>query len=127
MLFGGFGPIVLAIIYLIVSHTVSGFSLGGAEVCLGIVSTYLLAFLHAGASVFNQIEHWPIAKSLFFHFLSLYVAYSSCYLLNSWIPFDLVTFLIFTGIFVAVYAVVWLTVYLVVRHTGKGLNRQLGA
>ena len=36
------------------------FSLGGSEVFLGIVSIYLLAFVHAGASVFNQIEHYHL-------------------------------------------------------------------
>ncbi len=36
--------------------------LSGEEVLLGVISTYVLAFVQAGASVFNQIESWPIAK-----------------------------------------------------------------
>ena len=65
LMFGGFGPIILGIIYFILSLTIPNFALRGAEVLIAIVSIYLLAFIHAGASVFNQIEKWPLAKSLF--------------------------------------------------------------
>lgn len=125
LLFSGFGPIIIGIVYAILQNTLVDFALTGKEVLLAIVSTYLLAFLQAGASVFNQIECWPLAKSLLCHFATLYVAYSLCYLLNSWIPFKLEVFLLFTVIFIVVYAVVWLTVYLIVRSTGKKLTKQL--
>ena len=95
LMFGGFGPIILAIIYFIVSKTTSGFSLSAGQVLVGIVSVYLLAFVHAGASVFNQIEEWSIPKSLLCHFATLFVAYSLCYVLNSWIPFEPMVLLIF--------------------------------
>lgn len=125
LVFGGFGPLVLAIVYLVLSHTVAGFSLSGGEVFLGVLSTYLLAFVHAGASVFNQIESWSVGRSLFFHLGVLYLAYSTCYLLNRWIPFRMGAFLIFTAVFVVGYFAVWLTVVLIVRATSKRLNRNL--
>lgn len=56
LVFGGFGPIVVGIVYAILQGTVTAFTLSGAEVCLAIISTYLLAFMQAGATVFNQIE-----------------------------------------------------------------------
>ena len=59
--FSGFGPIILAIIYFILSKTVDGFALNASQVLIGTVSIYLLAFIQAGASVFNQIEGWPIS------------------------------------------------------------------
>jgi len=123
--FGGFGPIVLAIVYFIISKAGEDFSLSGNEVFLGIISTYLLAFVHAGASVFNQIEHWPIMKSLLCHFSLLYVAYSLCYVLNSWIPFNPRVLLIFTGIFVAVYFAVWAIVMICLRTTSKKINAKI--
>lgn len=125
MLFGGFGPIVAGIVYAILQNTVDGFSLNGTEVLLAIVSIYLLAFLQAGASIFNQIESWPITKSLFFHFLTLYIAYSACYLANSWIPFEPTVLLIFTLIFVLVYFTVWVTVYIIIKLTAKKFNKVL--
>lgn len=125
MMFAGFGPIIAGIVYLVLSYTLEGFALSGLEVFTAIVSTYLLAFVHAGVSVFNQIEHWPLGKSLLCHFAVLYVAYVSCYLINAWIPFHMSVLLIFTGIFVLGYFVVWSIVYLAVRATGKKFNQKL--
>lgn len=124
-MFGGFGPIVAAIVFFIVSLTVEDFFFTGYEVLVAVLSTYALAFIHAGASVFNQIEGWPITKSLLFHFLTLFAAYSACYILNSWIPFEPIVLLIFALIFIVTYFVIWLTVYLIVRATGKELNQRL--
>ena len=125
-MFGGFGPIVVGIVYAILEATVADFHLGGAEVLLAIVSTYIIAFVQAGASVFNQIEHWPIAKSLALHFISLYAVYSGAYLVNTWIPFEPMVLVIFTAIFLAVYFAVWITVYLIARSTGKRLSARIG-
>lgn len=125
LIFGGFGPVILGIVFGILGATLEDFSLSGTEVLLGVVSTYILAFVHAGASVFNQIESWPIAKSMLFHFLSLYVAYLVCYVANSWIPFEMTVILIFTAIFVATYFLIWGIVVLAVKATEKKLNRNL--
>ena len=125
LIFGGFGPIIMGIVFAILELTIDGFSLGGGEVLLAIVSVYLLAFVQAGASIFNQIEDWPIAKSLLYHFGTLYVAYSACYVLNSWIPFEPLVLIIFTGVFTLIYFIVWFSVYLAVRSLGKKLNDKL--
>lgn len=126
LVFGGFGPIVLGIVYLILSNTLSDFSLSGTETFTAIISTYILAFLQAGATVFNQIENWSVTKSLLCHFSVVYLAYSLCYLINTWIPFEPAVLLIFTGIFVAVYLAIWFTVYLIIKTVSKKLNKQLG-
>lgn len=125
LLFGGFGPIVAGIVFLILQYALPDFSLGGSEIFLAIVSTYLLAFVQAGASVFNQIEHWPLAKSLGIHFATLYLAYSLCYVINRWIPFQPMVLLIFTAIFAAAYLIIWGTVYLCVKKASKRFNERL--
>ena len=125
LIFGGFGPIILGIIYFILSKIIDNFTISGDEALLAIVSIYLLAFVHAGASVFNQIEHWGIGKSLLCHLSTLYVAYSLCYLINTWIPFEPKVLLIFTLIFMAVYFVVWGIVYFSIRTTSKNFNAKL--
>lgn len=124
-MFGGFGPIIAGIVFAILEYSLPSFSLGGTEVLLSIVSTYVLAFVQAGASVFNQIDNWSVPKSLLCHFSLIYVAYVLCYVLNKWIPFKLEVVLIFTAIFVVVYFIIWTTVYLVVRNTSKKLNTKL--
>ncbi len=125
LLFGGFGPIIVSVVYWILEKNVADFSLSGSQVLCAIVSTYLLAFVQAGASLFNQIEHWPTTKCLFFHFGTLYVAYILCYIFNTWIPFEISVLLIFTAIFVVVYFVVWFTVYIIIRITSHQLNQKL--
>ena len=125
MMFAGFGPIVVAMIYACLEASDPDFHVYGGEVCLAIVSTYLLAFVQAGATVFNQIETWSIPKSLLWHFSSLYAAYVFCYLINRWIPFRWEILLIFTAIFVAVYFVIWLSVFLSVRAVERRLNARL--
>ena len=119
--FGGFGPIVTGIVL----ACIPAVTLTGGEMLLAVVSTYLLAFVQADVSVFNQIEHWPLPKSLLCHFGSLYLVYSLCYLINSWIPFEPMVLLIFTAIFVVVYFVVWFTVYLCVRAASRKLNHRI--
>ena len=125
LLFGGFGPVIAGIVYLVLHFTLQDLTLTGLQVFTVIVSTYLLAFVHAGASVFNQIESWPLAKSILCHFGLLYVAYILCYVINSWIPFEPLVLGIFTAIFAVGYAVIWLAVYVSIRVTVKRLNRSL--
>lgn len=124
-MFGGFGPIVCGIVYAILSASIDNFTLSGTEVLLGIISTYLLAFIQAGASIFNQIEHWPIAKALSIHFLCLYISYTGCYILNSWIPFEPVVLSIFTAIFAIAYLVICGIVYLSIKILEKKFNEKL--
>ncbi len=125
LIFSGFGPIILGIVYAILEKTLPDFSLDGIQILIAIVSIYCLAFLQAGASVFNQIESWSISKSVFWHFLTLYIAYVSCYILNRWIPFDINVILIFTLVFVAIYFIIWLCVYSIIKITSKRLNEKL--
>lgn len=125
LLFSGFGPIIAGIVYMAIENSSYNFSLSGKEVFIAIVSTYLLAFIQAGASVFNQIEAWGIGKSLLCHLSTIYFAYVACYLVNSWIPFEPIVLLIFTAIFVAVYFVIWLSVFISHKAICKKMNKQL--
>ena len=125
LIFGGFGPIIAGIVYAVLDASLPHVAVSGTDLLIIMVSTYLLAFVHAGASIFNQIEHWPIAKSLLCHFGTLYVAYLLCYVVNRWIAFDPMVVLIFSAIFVVGYFVVWLTVYTVVKMTEKKLNAKI--
>lgn len=125
LIFGGFGPIILGIIYAILEGTVEDFSLNGTQVLIAIVSVYILAFVQAGASVFNQIESFSVPKSLLCHLSLIYVAYVLCYLANNWIPFNPNVLLIFTAIFLVVYFTVWIIVYASVKTASKKLNAKL--
>ena len=121
LMFSGFGPVVFGIIVQLAPVGV----LDEKTVLTGIISTYLLAFVHAGASVFNSVESWSLARGLLFHLLTLYVAYISCYLVNSWLTFNVSVIAIFTLIFVLVYFAVWLVVYISLKCASKKMNEKL--
>jgi len=112
LMFAGFGPVVVGIVCAILERTVPAFSLTGGQILLAIVSGYLLAFVQAGVSVFNQIESWPLPKALLCHMSLLYAVYLLCYVANSWIPFRADVVLVFSGIFLVIYFAVWTVVYL---------------
>ncbi len=124
-MFSGLGPVVSAIIYFIISLCDEGFSLSGAEILIAVISTYLLAFVQAGVTVFNQIEHWSVPKSFACHFSSLYCSYVLCYLVNSWIPFDFTVVIVFSLIFAVTFLIIWITVFLTVRQLSRKLNKKL--
>ncbi|MBR2926494.1 MAG: DUF3021 domain-containing protein [Clostridia bacterium] len=126
LIFGGFGPIVTCIVLFCIELSGTPIALSATELLIMALSMYLLAFVHAGASVFHQIEGWPLAKCLLYHFLSLYTVYSICYLINRWVPFEPIAFAIFTAAFVLIYLTVWLAVYCSIRASQKRLNRKLG-
>ena len=125
MAFGGFGPIIAGIIYAVIDANIDNLVLTGVEVCIAIISTYALAFIQAGASVFNQIEHWSVPKSTLFHFGAIYIAYVGCYLINTWIPFEPIVIAIFTGIFAVSYLIIWSIVVITIKLTSKKLNKKL--
>lgn len=125
LIFGGFGPIIVGIVFYILSITASDFNLSGMQMLLAIISTYVLAFLQAGASIFNQIEEWPITKSLLCHFLTVYIAYVVTYLINSWIPFIPEIIAVFTAIFVLAYLIIWFAVYFSVKIISKKMNKKI--
>ena len=125
LIFGGFGPIVLGIVYLIISLTGTPLNLSGFDLLLGIISTYVIAFVHAGSSVFNEVEKWGKAKSMLCQLSSLYVVYTGGYLINHCLPLDYRVILIFTGSFILGYLIIWFTVYLVTRKMTNKLNEKL--
>ena len=114
LIFGGLGPIVLGIVFIFIfKNNLVSFS--GVKLFFAIISTYIIAFIQAGSSVFKEIEDWSLVKASGVQLLFIYITYTACYLINSWIPFKWSILLIYTLIFVFCYAIIWITVYLIVK------------
>lgn len=122
LMFGALGPIVLGIVYMIIGFAGVDLALQGWQVLLGIVSTYLIAFVQAGSSVFEQIEEWSAVKSIFFHLGSIYLVYLLAYLVNSWIPFNWIVIVIFSAAIIVTFLLIWLICYLASKDYIKKLN-----
>ena len=121
----GGGPVVLAIVYGILGATGTVSSFSPQEVCLGILTVTLLAFIVAGMTAIYQMEQLPLPIMILLHGGGLYIAYILTYLINGWLQQALVPIAIFTGIFVAGYAVIWLIIYCVEKGKAEALNRKL--
>jgi hypothetical protein len=119
------GPLVLAIIYGILGATGAVSQLSPNEVCMGILTITLLAFIVAGMTAIYQMEQLPLPTMILLHGGALYIAYILSYLINGWLLRQLMPILIFTGIFIAGYALIWLIVYCVERSKAKKLNQML--
>ena len=119
------GPIVLAIIYAILGATGTVTALTPWEVSRGIVTISLLAFIAAGCTTLYQIEQLPVFSAALIHGIALYVTYILIYLVNGWLVRQLAAILVFTGVFIAGYGLVWLVIYLVTKRSAEKLNRQL--
>lgn len=119
------GPIVLAIIYGVLGATGAVEAFSPREVCTGILTITLLAFIVAGMTAIYQMEQLPLPIMILLHGGALYVSYILTYLLNSWLQYSLIPILVFTGIFVAGYALIWLIIYCVEKSKTEKLNKLL--
>lgn len=122
-MFSGLGPVVFGVVVLCLSKY--GIEMNGIKVFEGIVSTYLLAFIQAGATVIEQVEDWSILKAAFMHMLIIYVSYIFTYITNSWIPYNSKVIVIFSGCVVIGFIVIWLIVFLLSNKTKNLLNNKI--
>ncbi len=121
----GFGPLVLAIFYLILQQQGAIETLTVNQVCLGIVSLSALAFVAGGMNVVYQIERLPLMVAILMHGGVLYVSYLGTYLLNGWLEWGATPILVFSAIFVLGYFAIWGIIYSVIKKRTKRLNEVL--
>ena len=118
------GPVVLAIVYGILGAVGVIESLSPNQVMTGVLSVTLLAFTAAGITMIYTVEQLPLINAILIHGFVLYLDYILIYLLNGWVKHQLVPILVFTGIFIAGYALIWLIVYGIIQSNTKKINRQ---
>ena len=121
LLAAGGGPVVLAILYGIFG----GNDLSGSQVCLGILTLTLLAFVVAGMGAIYQIEQLPLSFAILIHGAVLYISYILIYLVNGWLKKQWTPILIFTGVFLISYTLIWCLIYLTTRSKTKKINDNL--
>lgn len=121
----GFGPIVLAILYLILRHHGVVETLSVSQVCIGIFSLAALAFIAGGMNMIYQVERLPLMGAILIHGVVLYVSYLLTYLVNDWLEGGATPILVFSGIFVVGYLAIWAVIYSVIRRNTQKLNEML--
>ena len=121
----GFGPLVLAVLYLILQGRGELENLTVHEVCLGIFTLWALAFIAGGLNVVYQIERLPLMAAISIHGGVLYAGYLATYLVNDWIEWGAVPILVFTGIFIIGYLLIWAIIYRIIKRNTDKLNEVL--
>ena len=121
----GFGPLVLAVLYLILQNQGVVENLTVNQVCLGIFSLTALAFVAGGMNVIYQIERLPLLVAILIHGSVLYGGYLATYRINGWLKWGVMPILVFSGIFVFGYLLIWAIIYSVIRKRTARLNEML--
>ena len=121
----GFGPVVLAILYLILQYQGVIQTLSVNQVCIGIFSITVLAFIAGGMNVIYQIEQIPLMVAIFIHGVVLYVSYLCTYLINDWLEWGMVPILVFSAIFIIGYLVIWGIIYSIIKRNTRKINKIL--
>ena len=121
----GIGPIVLAILYLILQQQAAVETLTVNQVCLGIFSLTALAFIAGGMNVIYQIERLPLMVAILIHGSVLYISYLVTYLLNDWLDWGVMPIVVFSAIFVVGYIVIWAVIYSITKNRTERLNEAL--
>ena len=123
----GIGPMVLAVLYLVLRHHGIVEVLSVGQVCTGIVSLTVLAFIAGGMNAIYQVERLPLMLAILIHGTVLYLSYLITYLVNDWLEWSAIPVMVFSGIFAIGYLVIWAVIYCVIRRRTAILNEILKA
>ena len=72
-----------------------------------------------------QQEQLSLASAILIHGGVLYVTYIVIYLINGWLQRQLKPLLVFSGIFIAGYALIWLFIYWFNKRKTMKINQSL--
>ena len=121
----GFGPIVLAVVYLVLREHAGVQMLPVSQVCVGIFSLFFLAFIAGGMNAIYQFERLPLMLAILIHGGTLYISYLATFLINDWLELGIIPVVVFTAIFVIGYLVIWAVIYSIVKRNTKKVNEAL--
>ena len=121
----GLGPIVWAIVYLILKHQGVVGVITVEQACTGIFSLAALAFIAGGMNVIYQMERLPLMVAILIHGSVLYASYLATYLVNDWLEIGRAPILVFSAIFVLGYLIIWIIIYSITRTNTEKVNRIL--
>ena len=121
-MFCGGGPLIIAIIYIIMSANGTVETLSVNRVITEIISSLILAFIAAGISAVYTVEKLPYSTAGLIQGSVLLADYLIIYLLNGWIPFKWQAIALFIAIFLAIFIFICMIIYFMVRAKIKKLN-----
>ena len=100
----------------------------GTEIHAVLAQAILCGILGTGfatASVIWEIEHWSLVLQTGIYFLVISVIMLPIAYVSYWMEHSITGFFIYFGIFALVFAIVWITQFLIGKHNVKKLNEKL--
>ncbi len=119
------GPIVMAIVYLILDANNVVETISVSKISTEILTVTLMAFIAAGITIVYQIERLPLFSAALIHGAALYIDYIIFYLLNGWLKAQKTPILIFSVVFIVGYTIIWLIINIVTKKNVEKLNQRV--
>lgn len=119
------GPVVVALVYLILDANGAADALSVTQLSMGILSATLMAFIAGGVTAIYQAERLPLPLSILIHFGVLYLDYILIYLMNGWLLNALTPILVFTAVFAAGFALIWALIWFFSVRDVKKVNASM--
>lgn len=119
------GPVVVALVYLILDANGAADALSVTQLSMGILSATLMAFIAGGVTAIYQTERLPLPFSILIHFGVLYLDYILIYLMNGWLQNALTPILVFTAVFAAGFTLIWALIWFFSVRDVKKVNASM--
>ena len=100
----------------------------GSELCATVLQTALCAVMGAGfaaASVIWELDTWSLAKQSGIYFLIISVVMLPIAYFANWMKHSITGVLSYVGIFVMIFAAVWISQYLLWKRRIKKMNARI--
>jgi hypothetical protein len=85
----------------------------------------LLGATFAAASVIWEMDNWSIVKQTGLYFLVAAVIMFPIAWFTHWMEHSVAGFLLYTGIFIAIFVFMWVVQYCIWRQRIKGINKKM--
>lgn len=103
-------------------------SIMGNEINAVILQTVLCGILGTGfaaSSVIWEMDNWSIVKQTGIYFSIISVIMLPIAYFSYWMEHSAVGFLSYFGIFVLIFAIIWITLFVIGKHNVRKMNEKL--
>lgn len=100
----------------------------GNEINAVILQTLLSGIIGTGfaaSSVIWEMDNWSLVKQTGIYFLIISVIMLPIAYFAYWMEHSVVGFLIYFGIFVLIFAILWITMYIIGKNNVRKMNEKL--
>ncbi len=91
-------------------------------VCLQTLLCGIMGSMFSMASVVWDIDSWSLAKQTGIYFVIACIAMFPISYYAYWMPHSVVGAVLYVGIFLAIFAICWITQYLIIKHKVNEMN-----